>query len=82
MAMQLDSKLTHVIVTDGGYWGKGLNIAEALSKFPVAKPPKKIPKDALVYAVSEGTRFEDGRMPYPKGDPAPVLIQRGNKKEA
>lgn len=82
MSKQLDPKLNHVIVTDGGYWGKGRNIEEALSKFPVEKPPKKIPKDALVYAVSENTRFEEGRMPYPKGDPAPVLVQRGNKKEA
>lgn len=72
----LNPKLTHRIVCDAGQWAKGATEAEARKAFKELHSARRIP-NALVYAVTPAARIDDdGRLVRPKGDPAPVLLDR------
>lgn len=70
-ATKLDPALDHIIVCDGGEWGRGKTLAEAKAN----KPGGKLGKNAFGYACTGATRInEDGVLCRPRADPAAVLI--------
>lgn len=73
---------THIIVCDGGEWGRGTTPAEAKAARPY--PRSRLSRDAFYYLVTPDTYINDhGSLVRPKDDPAPVLvdIKTGKPKE-
>jgi hypothetical protein len=63
--MPTDSRLTHRIVTFGGYWGKGPTLKQAQGEYR-RQAGRKAPAEAVVYAVTPDTRVDEmGRFTMP-----------------
>lgn len=57
----MDSRLTHVIVTDAGQWAKGKDEADAKEQFKHQHSGRSI-KRAQVWAVTANTRITEMGM--------------------
>ncbi|MBB4861536.1 hypothetical protein HNP46_000347 [Pseudomonas nitritireducens] len=68
----LDPSLTDYLVHDGGVWGRGKCLTIAKDNMPGRG--RILSKTAQLWRLSANTRFEEGRFPRPKGDPAPLMV--------
>lgn len=74
----MDIQRNHFIVFDGGVWGKGKTIEDAVSNMPFSHKPGK---STLIYQVTENTKINDeGGFSRPHSDAEPELIRRGYTK--